>query len=71
MCSNILAAPAHGVYVSQLIRYTTACGSYNEFLNRVFLLVKLKPSFRKFYGRYHALVEKSLSQMTMDMHHLL
>jgi len=27
MCSNILAAPAHEVYFSQLIRYSTACGS--------------------------------------------
>jgi len=60
MCSNILEAPVHGVYVSQLIRYTTACGSYNEFLNKGFLLVKLKSSFRKFYGRYHHLVTKYL-----------
>ena len=58
MCSNILAAPAHGVYVSQLIRYSTACGSYNDFHNICFLLVKLKSSFRKFYGRYHALGTK-------------
>ena len=60
MCSNILAAPAHGVYASQLIRYSTACGFYNDFHNRCFLLVKLKSSFRKFYGRCHHLVTQSL-----------
>ena len=27
ICSNILAAPAYGVYVSQLVRYSRACGS--------------------------------------------
>jgi hypothetical protein len=28
ICSNIPAAPAYGVYLSQLIRYFKACGSY-------------------------------------------
>ena len=60
MCSNILAVPAHGVYVSRLIRYNTACVSYNEFFNRGFLFVKLKSSFRMFYGRYHDLVTQYL-----------
>jgi hypothetical protein len=32
ICSNIPAAPAHGVYISQLIRYSKACGSYQDFL---------------------------------------
>jgi hypothetical protein len=27
--SNIPAAPAYGVYISQMIRYSRACGSYN------------------------------------------
>ena len=27
ICSNIPAAPAYGVYISQLIRYSRACGS--------------------------------------------
>ena len=26
MCSNIPAAPAYGVYISQMIRYARACG---------------------------------------------
>jgi hypothetical protein len=36
ICSNIRAAPAYGVhvYISQLIRYSKACGSYQDFLDR-------------------------------------
>jgi hypothetical protein len=71
--------PAYGVYLSHLIRYSRACGSYQDFidrgllltrklLNQEFLLVKLK-----FYGRHHDLVDRygiSVSQMTTDMFHL-
>jgi hypothetical protein len=50
---NIPAAPAYEVYISQLIRYSRACVSYQDFLdrglllprnllNQGFLLVKLK-----------------------------
>ena len=80
ICSNIPAAPAYGVYISQLIRYSRACGSYVDFLdrgllllNQVFLLVKLKSSRRTFYGRHHDLVNRygiSVSQITTDMFHL-
>ena len=38
-----------------------------------FLLVKLKSSFLKFYGRHHDLADRygiSVSQMTTDMFHL-
>ena len=28
ICSNIPAVPAYGVYISQMIRYSRACGSY-------------------------------------------
>ena len=38
ICSNIAAAPAYGVYISQLIRYSRACGSYQYFLDRGLLL---------------------------------
>ena len=59
ICSNIPAASAYSVYISQLIRYSRACGSYMDFLdielpltrqllNQGFLLVKLKTSLRKF-----------------------
>ena len=81
LCSNIPAAPAYGVYISQLIRYSRACISYHDFLDRGllltkkllcqgFLMVKLKSSFRKFYGRHHDLVDRygiSVSQMITDM----
>jgi hypothetical protein len=75
---------AYGVYISQLIRYSKACGSYQDFLdrrllltrkllNQGFLMAKLKSSFRKFYSRHHNLVDRhgiSVSQMTTDMFHL-
>ena len=63
LSSNIPAAPACGVYISQLIRYSSAFISYHAFLDRGLLLtrkllnqefqmVKLKSSLRKFYGRH-------------------
>jgi len=30
ICSNIPAVPAYGVYISQLMRYSRACGYYQE-----------------------------------------
>jgi hypothetical protein len=38
ICSNIPVAPAYGVYISQLIWYFRACGSYQDFLDRGLLL---------------------------------
>ena len=84
ICSNIPAAPAYEVYISQLIGYSRACCSYQDFLdrgllltrkllNQGFLLVKLKSSLRKCYDRQHDLVDRygiSVSQMTTDMFHL-
>jgi hypothetical protein len=84
ICSNIPVVPAYGVYISQMIRYSRACGSYQDFLdrgllltrkllNQGFLLVKLKSSLGKCYGRHHDLVDRygiSVSQMTTDMFHL-
>ena len=43
-----------------------------KLLNQGFLLVKLKSSRRKFYGRHHDLVDRygiSVSQMTTDIFH--
>ena len=34
ICSNIPAASAYGVYISMLTRYSKACGSYQDFLDR-------------------------------------
>lgn len=81
LSSNFPAAPAYGVYISQLIRYSRACISYHDFLDRGLLLtrkllnqefqmVKLKSSLRKFYGRHHELVDRygiTVSQMISDM----
>ena len=64
--------------------YSRARDSYQDFLqrgllltrkllNQWFLLVKLKSSLRKFYGRHYDLVDRygiSVSQMTTDMFHL-
>jgi hypothetical protein len=63
ICSNIPAAQVYGIYISQLIRYSRACGYYQDFLdrgmlltrkllNQGFFLVKLSSSLRIFYGRY-------------------
>ena len=84
--SHILAAPApaYEVYISQMIRYSRRCGSYQNFLNKgllltrkllhqCFLLVKMTPSLQQVYGRHHDLVDSygiSVSQMTTDMFHL-
>ena len=59
ICSTIPEAPAYGVYISQFMRYSRACGSYQDFLdigllltrkllNQWFLWVNVKSSLRKF-----------------------
>ena len=61
------AAPAYGAYISELIRYSRACGSYQDFLegelqltrkllNEGLLLVKMNSSLRTSYGCRHDLV---------------
>ena len=40
ICSNIPAAPAYRVYISQLIRYSRVGGSYQNFFNRGLLLTR-------------------------------
>ena len=84
ICSNIPAAPAYGVYISHMLRNSRACGSYQDvlgwrllltrkLLDQRFLLVKLKSSLEKDYGRHHDSVDRygiSVSQMTTDMFHL-
>ena len=73
ICSNLPVALTYGVYISQLIRYSRACGFYQDFLdrglllrrkllNQGFLLVKLKIDLVDRYGI-------SLSPMTTDMFH--
>jgi hypothetical protein len=38
ICSNFLTAPAYGVYIPHMIRYSGACCSYQDFLDRGLLL---------------------------------
>ena len=66
---------------SQLIRYSRACVSYldfldkgllltNKLLNQGFLTKRLKSSLGKFYGRHHDFIdwyEVTVSQMTKDL----
>jgi len=55
ICSNIPAAPAYGVYVSQLIQYSSACSSYQDFLDKGFLLTRkyLTKGFYWLNWRHH------------------
>ena len=39
-CSNIPATPAYGVYIFPFIRYSKACGSDHDFLDRGLLLTR-------------------------------
>ena len=81
LSSNIPSSPAYGVFISQLIRYSRACSSYQCFILRArrlsskllkqgYLAERLKSSFRKFYGRYGDLIQQyevSLSRMLNDI----
>ena len=81
LSSNIPSSPAYGVFISQLIRYTRACSSYecfilravrlsNKLLGQGYVKEHLKSSLRKFYGRYGDLTkhyEILLSRMLHDI----
>ena len=81
LSSNISSSPAYCVFISQLIRYTRACSSYECFILRArrlsskllkqeYLVGHLKSSFRKFYGRYGDLIQQyevSFSRMLNDI----
>ena len=71
----------HGVYITQLIRYSRACPQYSDYLDRAQLLTqkllkqgyvapRLKLSLQKVYGRHHNLddhYEITISQMAMHL----
>ena len=40
ICSNFPKAPAYGVYMSQMRRYSRSCGFYQDFLDRGLLLTR-------------------------------
>ena len=48
VCSNIPAAPAYGVYIPQLIRYSRDCIPCHDYLDRGLLLTRklLKQEFK-------------------------
>ena len=68
MSSNIPTAPAYGVYISQLNRYSRACASYQDFIERGLQLTRklLSQGFHDLVDWY----EISVSQMTMDIFRL-
>ena len=75
ICSNMLAAPAYGVYIFQFIRYSRACGSYQDFIDRGLILTRklLSQGFLFVYSRHHDLDDRygiSVSQMTTDIFYL-
>ena len=82
ICGNIPAAPAYGVYISQMIRYSRACascGSYQrvaankEATELRVPFVKAEVITSKICSRHHDLVDRygiSVSQMTKDMFQL-
>ena len=81
LSSNIPRSPAYGVFVSQLVRYSRSSSNYWDFVKRSsnlaakllkqdFDIIRLKKSFKKFYGRHHYLVDKydrSMSAITNDI----
>ena len=81
LCSNIPEAPAYGVYVSQLMRYSRASSKNVGFIERGILLSqkllrqgyeskKLRSSLKKFYGRHHELIgyyDKSMQEIISDI----
>ena len=81
LSSNIPSSPAYGVFISQLIRYSRACSSYECFILRArrlsskllkhgYLVESLKSSFRKLYGRNVEPIQQyevSLSRILNDI----
>ena len=82
LSSNIPASPAYGVFISQLIRYSRACFSYecfilkatrlsNKLLELGYVKERLKSSLKNFFfGRYGDLIklyEVPLSRMLNDI----
>ena len=73
LSSNIPSSPLHGVYISQLRRYSTCCLHYcshyddfrhchkclvDQLLSQGYIALRLEKSLEKFYGRYQDIIEK-------------
>ena len=70
LSSNITSGPSYGVYISQLMTYARCCSHYDNFgyrhkclvdplLPQGYIALMLEKSFKKFYGKYQDLIEKS------------
>ena len=70
LSSNIPSGPSYGVYIMQLIRYARCCSHHDDFrychkrlvhrpLSQGYIALRLQKSFKKCYGRYQDLIEKS------------
>ena len=58
ICSNIPAAHAYGVCISQLIRYSRACGSFQDFLDRELLLTRKLLNQGFLFGKVEVITSK-------------
>ena len=72
LSTNIPSSPAYIVFISQLIRYASACSSYECFILRAvrlsckplgqeYVRERLKSFLMKFYGRYGDLIKHVLA----------
>jgi hypothetical protein len=66
MCSNIPVAPAYGVYISHLIRYSRACASYQDVIGRGLMLTRkiLNQGFLKDKQRFTKYTYKTKDRVT-------
>ena len=73
---------SYGVFISQLIRHSRACSSYECFILRArrlsskllkqgYLMERLKSSFRKFYDRYGDLIQQYEVSLSRMVNHIL
>jgi len=77
---SLTVAPVYGVYISQLIQYSRACDSYQDFLDRGLLLTMKLLNQGFLFGLAEVITSKglrkvdryeiSVSQSTTDMFHL-
>jgi hypothetical protein len=64
ICSNIPSAPAYGVYISQLTRYSKACGSYQNFLDKIAAINKEATEPRVPLGQVEVITFESFTVIT-------
>jgi hypothetical protein len=83
LCNNIPSSPAYGIDISQPIRYTRACSTYDQFLigdrlltnklmSQEFLMSCLQAAFRRYDGYDDLVGQYNLSsgQMLSDVFHI-